>query len=272
MAKVLVLVILLGGASWLAVDYIPSPAKLLDLLETRTEPGDDAAPSQPVVEGVGNTAEEIDASFQRAGLWQLIKREFPDWYQERVDEAARLKSEGHDDAFVSRHLAQALVGLRRQNAAQALAASPAALRGIAGSFLDNLKHLSGHSVQACYGFISQGETSPQVLELMGVPEHMQPLQRQAMATFSAVAEGRRSPRSHLPPRQADYQALTQALTDRGWTEKDVQLFSNPKALAQAAPEEVCRLVQDWFAAQLSIPDEDVQLRLLIESLKPVVAG
>ncbi len=270
-AKVLALVVLLGAAGWLAAGYIPNPARLVALLEMRSENSGEPLSSQPV-EGMGSSAGEIDASFQRTELWQLIKREFPDWYQDRVDEAARLKSEGRDDAYVSRHLAQALVSLRRQHAAEALAASPEALRSIAGSFLANLKHLSGYSVQACYGFISQGETSPQVLELMSLQEHVQPLQRQAMATFAAVAEGQKSPRTHLPPRQADYQALTQALTSRGWTDKDVQLFSNPKALAQAAPEEVCRLVQDWFAAQLSIADEDVQLRLLVESLKPVVAG
>jgi hypothetical protein len=32
------------------------------------------------------------------------------------------------------------------------------------------------------------------------------------------------------------------------------------------------MVQDWFAAQLAVKDEDVQLRLLVEALKPVVAG
>jgi len=111
-----------------------------------------------------------------------------------------------------------------------------------------------------------------VLALMNSPEHRERLQRQVTAVFEAVAEGRRSPQTHLPPRQADYQALTQALAGRGWTNNDIQLFSNPRALAQAPPQEVCRLVQDWFAAQLSIPDEDVQLRLLVESLKPVVAG
>jgi len=76
----------------------------------------------------------------------------------------------------------------------------------------------------------------------------------------------------MPPRQSDYQALTQALAGLGWTNNEVQLFSNPRALAQAPPEQVCRLVTDWFAAQLSIEDEEVQLRLLVESLKPVVAG
>ena len=32
------------------------------------------------------------------------------------------------------------------------------------------------------------------------------------------------------------------------------------------------MVQDWFAAQLAVGDEEVQVRLLIEALKPVVAG
>jgi hypothetical protein len=35
---------------------------------------------------------------------------------------------------------------------------------------------------------------------------------------------------------------------------------------------VCQLVHDWFAAQLAIKDPDMQLRLLVDSLKPVVAG
>ena len=32
------------------------------------------------------------------------------------------------------------------------------------------------------------------------------------------------------------------------------------------------MVQDWFAAQLGIKDRGVQVRLLVESLRPVVAG
>jgi hypothetical protein len=32
------------------------------------------------------------------------------------------------------------------------------------------------------------------------------------------------------------------------------------------------MVQDWFAAQLSVPDAEVQIRLLVEALRPVVAG
>jgi hypothetical protein len=50
------------------------------------------------------------------------------------------------------------------------------------------------------------------------------------------------------------------------------LFSDEKALARANPAKVCQLVHDWFAAQLGLKDADMQLRLLVDSLKPVVAG
>ncbi len=272
-AMSLALIALLGAGGWLAMGYIGNPARLVALFqtETRSEPSGEALRSQPF-QGLGDSLDAIDQSFQQAALWQLIKREFPEWYQERLQQAAKLKSEENGDAVVARRLAEAVVALRRKHAEEALAASPGALRRIAESFLDNLKHLSAHSIEACYGFIGQGETHPQVLELMGSPEHVEPLQRQATAVFAAVAEGRRSPRTHLPPRQSDYKALTQALAGRGWTNTELQLFSNPQALAQAAPQDVCRLVQDWFAAQLSIVDEDVQLRLLFDSLRPVVAG
>jgi hypothetical protein len=275
-----ILVALLGGAIWLAVDLVPSPANLIALIEAPKTPsggppdeaaGTESSPSQTLQSARADAAVP-DGLFLNTPLWQLIKREFPEWYEQRVKEAAQLEAEGRDPEFIQRRLTENVVALRRQHAEEALAASPGTLRGIAQNFLENLQRLSAESVEACYGFISKGEASPQVLALMNSPEHRERLQRQVTAVFEAVAEGRRSPQTHLPPRQADYQALTQALAGRGWTNNDIQLFSNPRALAQAPPQEVCRLVQDWFAAQLSIPDEDVQLRLLVESLKPVVAG
>lgn len=222
---------------------------------------------------VGNVeADDIEALFPRAEWLQLIKREFPVWYRERLQETARLRSEGRRRSDVTRRLTDAIVALRRQYAEEALAASPAALQRIAQSFLGNLQHLSEQSVEACYGFISQGERSPYVVDLMASPEHADVLQRQVTAVFRAIMEGRRSPHSKRPPRQSDYQALTHALVNRGWTDREIQIFSSPAALAKAPPEVVCKLVQDWFAAQLSVADQEIQLRLLFESLKPVVAG
>jgi hypothetical protein len=66
--------------------------------------------------------------------------------------------------------------------------------------------------------------------------------------------------------------LAADLAKLGWTADDMQLFSDERALARAQPAKVCQMVHDWFAAQLAIRDPDVQHRLLVDSLRPVVAG
>src|SRR5690606_37358469 len=86
-----------------------------------------------------------------------------------------LKSQGRDRGEVARRLAETVRDLRLQHANDALAASLMALKSIAQSFLSSLQNLAKESTEACYGFISQGETSPHVVELMGSPEHDEPL-------------------------------------------------------------------------------------------------
>jgi hypothetical protein len=92
------------------------------------------------------------------------------------------------------------------------------------------------------------------------------------AVFEAIADGRKSPRVYPGPRKTDYDMLAGELTKLGWSQADMQLFSDEKALSRASPQKVCQLVHDWFAAQLGLKDADMQLRLLVDSLKPVVAG
>ena len=98
------------------------------------------------------------------------------------------------------------------------------------------------------------------------------LQTQLAAVFEAIADGRKSPRVYPAPRKTDYDMLAGELTKLGWSQSDMALFSDEQALARAAPQKVCQLVHDWFAAQLGLKDADMQLRLLVDSLKPVVAG
>jgi hypothetical protein len=90
--------------------------------------------------------------------------------------------------------------------------------------------------------------------------------------FEAIAEGRQLPRVHPQPTQAQYQMLASELAKRGWTQDDFKLLSSKQAMAQGAPEKVCQLVHDFFAAQLTLPDADAQTRLLVDSLRPVFAG
>lgn len=201
-----------------------------------------------------------------------MKREFPDWYGDQLRQAATLTSQKQPDEVVNKHLAEALVSLRRQHANEALSASTPRLKDVAAAFLNNLKTLSNKSVGACYGFISQGETSPAVIEVLQSPEQGAAVQAQIAAIFEAIADGRKSPSSHGRAVKEDYDVLVQELTKLGWKESDLQTFSNPSLLAREPPERVCQMVQDWFNAHLSVADQGTQERLLVETLKPVVSG
>ena len=209
---------------------------------------------------------------QGSPLWRFIEREYPEWYAERAKEALSIKDNIKDDHAIRRLMEQKLLALRQEHAAEALNSSPERLRAVAANFLKTLQVLSSHSIEACYGFISNGEFHPKVLELMKDPAYSDPLDAQTMAILAAAVEGKRNPITHEPPKPADYRALGTELMSRGWTMADLRLFTDPVALSAAKPAKVCRMVQTWFSAQLALPDSDAQLRLLVQSLRPVIAG
>lgn len=214
----------------------------------------------------------IDTRLQRVPLWSMLKKEYPDWYVTNVAAAEKLTEEKKPQLEVTQQLVQGLVNLRRQNAPNALAASPEKLKGVATAFLENLRALQAQSVGACYGFISKGELSPVVVEIMQAPESATALNTQLAAIFEAASEGAKSPVKHESAGKADYDILIAELSKLGWKDEDLQVFSNPRLLAKREPAQVCKMVQDWFAAHLAVSDAGAQDRLLYETLKPVVSG
>jgi hypothetical protein len=226
----------------------------------------------PLIGFRAGAVDAIDATLQHTALWRVIKREFPDWYTQRLEEAAALARENKDDAVIGQMVARKLVELRRQQVANGLSAKLAMLKTVAVAYHDTLAKLRQHSPEACSGFIRQGEAEPLVVALLQGTDHTAHLQALATAVFEAIAEGRQLPRVHPRPSQAQYGMLANELRKRGWTPDDFQLLTSKQGLIQAEPDKVCQLVQDFFAAQLSIPDPEDQMRLLVDSLKPVFAS
>lgn len=243
------------------------PATAKDTQVAAVEPQPPAPPPPPSIDG-----SIIDARLQKVPVWELIKKEYPDWYVSEVSAANKLVADKKSDNDVAMLLAQGLVNLRRQNADKALAASSEKLQNIAVAFLNHLKSLRAQSVSACFGFISKGETSPAVVQMMEHPETATALNAQAGAIFEAISEGGKNPVKHDAAVKSDYDMLIKELGKLGWKEEDLQVFSNPKLLAKREPEQVCKMVQDWFVAHLAVPDKSVRDRLLYETLKPVVSG
>jgi hypothetical protein len=272
----LLLVVLLAGGGALAYPY---RAQLTALVASLTAPSGAMAiadrkslEAPPFAGFQTGTADGIDANLQAAALWRVIKRQFPDWYTQRLGEAAALAKDNKGDAVVGQYLARKLVELRRQQAANGLSAKLETLKTVATAYFESLEKLRKHSPEACNAFIRQGEAEPQIVALLQGSEHTAHLQAQLTAVFEAIAEGRQLPRVHPQPTQAQYQMLASELAKRGWTQDDFKLLSSKQAMAQGAPEKVCQLVHDFFAAQLTLPDADAQTRLLVDSLRPVFAG
>jgi len=251
-------------ASWM-------PAGLLDMTTGKLSAASKNLDASPF-KGLTGPADTLEPRLQATPLWRVLKRDYPEWYADRVKEIAALAAEKKDDLAISQQLARTLVTLRRQNASVALAAGFPQLKAVAATFYDNLVQLGKYSSEACFEFISKGEAGPQVVSLMQNPALTPHLQAQLLAVFEAIADGRTSARAYPQPRKTDYEALAADLTKRGWSQADLQIFSDQHKLANAGPEKVCQLVRDWFAAQLALNDPDMQLRLLVESLKPIVAG
>lgn len=252
-----------------------APASVATTTPAAATPAEPAAPpAAPVAAppAASGALAKIDAQYQKSRLWSYMKREYPEWYGQNVAQAAKLIDAQMPDRDATRHMIEAMVALRRKNAELALKADTAKLKSIASAFLDNLQSLSEKGPDACYGFISQGEVSPAAIDLFHQPQNAATLEAQAMAIFEAIGAGQRTPTAHDRPKKEDYDVLAAQLGKLGWSQADLQLFADPKALAKAEPARVCQMVRDWFKAHVSIADQTVQERLLYETLRPVVSG
>ena len=86
-------------------------------------------PRRPSAAAVDAGAQQLDSKFEKMAAWSVVKREFPDWYGEQLRQAAELSAQNQPEHEVNKHLAEALVALRRQHANEALSASTERLKG-----------------------------------------------------------------------------------------------------------------------------------------------
>jgi hypothetical protein len=114
--------------------------------------------------------------------------------------------------------------------------------------------------------------TPAAAALVQKPAEGAPLHAQMRAVLAAVVEGQKNPVTRSAPQPEDYNLLAAELGTIGWSQADIQLFADPKALAAAPRDRVCKMVKDWFSAHLAVKDEPARERLLHETLRLVIAG
>jgi hypothetical protein len=261
-----------GGTGGKVGDASSRPATSSSAAQTGASSA--VAPAAAPVLPVSAANPTLDERLQKIPTWQLLKRDYSDWYEAQLKQATELAAQGKTEGEIDKHLVGEIVKLRRQYSKDALSVPAERLKIMATAFHVNLKALEAEGIAACYAFISRGETVGAVVELMHNPDAAKnaSINTQLTSIFDSIAIGRKTPVTHDAPQKPDYDILAAELGKIGWTQGDMQLFANPKNLASASPSKVCSMVQEWFRAHLAISDAGVQERLLFETLKPVVGG
>jgi GYF domain 2 len=147
----LLLVAALGAAGWAAA--FPYRDTVMGLIGSVTSfsssqalaIADRKSLESPPLAGFSASPEATDAKLQETALWRVIKREFPDWYAQRLNEAVTLAKAGSDEVAISQQMARKLVELRRQQVANALSATLPKLNLVASAFHTNLAKLRAQS-------------------------------------------------------------------------------------------------------------------------------
>jgi hypothetical protein len=226
----------------------------------------------PVASGppTGYRLDGIDAAMPYGRLWKIVKSEFPDWYSERSREVRRLDSAQTPQNEITQQLAEKLVTLWRQHAKEALSASPGKLVELATALLENVKLASRISAEDCYLLFSKGEMGPSMTQMMR--SSLYTAGSHFAVIFESIAEGRGAEKSRLVALKKDYAVIGEQLRKVGWSQRDLQTIGDSKALSKLPAERVCKLVQDWLGAVLTVQPSDVQERLLVETLRPIVSG
>lgn len=232
-------------------------------------------PTPPeIVRPVGRAEKPLpEVPLLKSKLWQFAQKEFGEWTEKRLEYVRELAEQNKPKEEANTYLVNSFVKFRRDNAAVALAASPAKLEKVAAAFVESLRALTRKDANACYAFISNGESTPEVAPLYFERETGSKLEAQMLAIMQAIVDGRTAPsKSRPPPSAGDFNKLSAELGKRGWTAADLQLFSDPDALSKAKPEVVCRLVTEWFATQTTLADRTARDQLIAASLRPVIGG
>lgn len=262
-------VLTLGAAGWYAY---PHREKITSVVASVIPQREDASVRVPPMAGFNTDRGLTDEALQKALLWRTLKREFPDWYEKQIATAATLAGEQRSQAEIAGKLFGEIAELRRRNALNALSATTPRIKAIASTLANALTQLAETDVEQCYAVIAAGESGPKFFDMIQTPALTPLLQGHLVAIFEAIADGRRTPRVWPQPKESDFGSLVSELETLGWSQADLRLFSDNARLAAAPPAQVCRLITQWYQGQLRLKDPDLQLRLIVDALRPLLSG
>ena len=209
------------------------------------------------------SASAADDALQKHRIFQLAKREFPDWYERLLEEFVQKIMDDDWNDQIAMLMRRRTAELALQNAHFTAKASPAKLDELVRGRLAFVQWLEANNSAACSQFVQtysvRGSAFAGLSKQSGF---IAALKKKASTELEAVIDGRKHQSSYAAPTKNDYRLLSNHLAAQGWSNSQILYFASLINSGVVSNGLKCGDWGRFFEAVLSIEDQDTRSRLI----------
>lgn len=186
-------------------------------------------------------------------FYDRLRTEFPSEYAGMLAQASQAVSRTGHPPNPERLLTDALRDLRQSRGVLVAKAAPLPLGEVFAAQSAMLDTLAQHDPSLCADFI-YGGSGPGFMAFSAT--HRAALERIAMATLNAIADGRAKPVERDSPTGADFDQLTVALKAHSLTDDQIATLLDGKTFDPPLPDEqICEAGRTYLHVLADMPEE-----------------
>ena len=237
---------LIAGLGWRLGHIAPLRGGPAEVVATVPPKPDGAAAREIVLSRMGDAPDYVP-------FYDRLRTEFPSEYAGTVTQASQAVSRTGHSPNPERLLTDALRDLRQSRGVLVAKAAPLPLGEVFAAQSTMLDTLSGQNPSLCADFL-YGGTGPGFMAFSAT--HRALLERIAMATLNAIADGRAKPVERDGPTSADFDQLTAALKAKNLSDDQIAALLDGKTFDPPLPEgQICDAGRTYLHVLNDMPDD-----------------
>ncbi len=242
-------VALIGGLGWRLGHLAPSPIRPVETAKIRsvTPRGLDGSAARNIVLSRMTDAPDYIPFYDR------LRTEFPSEYATVVDQASKAVIQTGRPPSPERLLTDALRDLRQSRGVLVAKAAALPLGEVFAAQSAMLDTLGEQNPALCVDFL-YGGTGPDFMAFLAT--HRALLERIALATLNAIADGRTKQVDRDAPTSADFDQLTTVLKDHNLSNDQIAALLDGKSFDPPLPDaKICEAGRTYLHVLNDMPDE-----------------
>jgi hypothetical protein len=240
-------VALIAGLGWRLGHIAPQRGEPAEVAAKAPPPKPDATAAREIV-----LSRMADAS-DYVPFYDRLRTEFPSEYAGVVSQASQAVSRTGHPPNPERLLTDALRDLRQSRGVLVAKAAALPLSEVFAAQGDMLDTLAARNPSLCADFL-YGGTGPGFMAFSAT--HRALLERIAMATLNAIADGRAKPVERDGPTSADFDRLTAALKARSLSDDQIATLLDGKTFdPPLSDDKICEAGRTYLHVLSEMPDD-----------------